>query len=152
MTGPQIKVKAFAVLLNQARAAHLVLRGTDSTKTPSDFHRLLGGHVEFGEAAIDAVRREIVEEAAAELRDPRRLGVLENRFVFEGQAGHEIVFVYSGRLDPPEPVPAGGGWLSDNDTAMWVEWRPLAADEPSIPLYPTGVEKLIADLVAAVRD
>jgi ADP-ribose pyrophosphatase YjhB (NUDIX family) len=121
MSGPQIKVKAFAVLLNQARDAQLVLRGTDSTKSPSDFHRLLGGHVEFGEASLDAVRREIMEEAAAELRDPRCLGVLENRFVFEGQAGHEIVFVYSGRLDPPEPVPAGGGWLSDNDTAMWVE-------------------------------
>jgi hypothetical protein len=62
------------------------------------------------------------------------------------------VFVYSGRLDPPEPVPAGGGWLSDNDTAMWVEWRPLAVDESSIPLYPNGVEKLVADLVAVVRD
>ena len=150
--GPQIKVKAFAVLLNQARDAHLVSRGSDATKTPTDFHRLLGGHVEFGEAAIDAIRREILEETAAELLDPRCLGVLENRFVYEDQPGHEIVFVYSGSLSPPEPVPDGGGWLSDNDVAMWVEWRSLVPDDTAIPLYPDGIETLIDTLVDVVRD
>jgi ADP-ribose pyrophosphatase YjhB (NUDIX family) len=149
MGASQIKVKAFAVLLNQTRDAHLVQRGTDST-SPRDFHRLLGGHVEFGEAAIDAVRREVIEETAAEVRDPRFLGVLENRFVYEGEAGHEIVFVYAGWWDPPEPVPAGGGWLSDNGVPMWVEWRQVV-DESSIPLYPDGAERLITDWVATVR-
>ena len=143
MSGPQIRVKAFAVLLNQARDAHLVWRGSDATKSPTDFHRLLGGNVEFGEAAIDAVRREITEETAAVLQDPHHLGVLENRFVYEGQPGHEIVFIYSGRLDPPDPVPASGGWLSDNDVPIWVEWRPLVTDETAPPLYPEGVERLV---------
>ena len=152
MRGPQIKVKAFAVLLNQARDAHLVQRASDATKTPTDFHRLLGGHVEFGEAAMDAIRREILEETAAELLDPQCLGVLENRFVYEDQPGHEIVFVYSGSLSQPEPVPDGGGWLSDNGDAIWVEWRPLASDGTTIPLYPDGVEKLIDTLVDNVRD
>ncbi len=152
MDGLQITVKAFAVLLNQARDAHLVQRGSDATTTPTDFHRLLGGHVEFGEAALDAVRREILEETAAELQDPRRLGVLENRFVYEDQPGHEIVFVYSGSLCPPEPVPDGGGWLSDNGAAIWVEWRSIATHGATIPLYPAGVERLIDALVANVRD
>ena len=151
MSRPQIRVKAFAVLLNAARDAHLVWRGSDSTKAPTDFHRLLGGHVEFGEAAIDAIRREIIEETAAELRDPQCLGVLENRFVYEGQPGHEIVFVYSGLLDPPEPVSAEGGWLSDNGAAIWAEWRPFVAHDTPIPVYPDGVEQLIADLVETVR-
>jgi ADP-ribose pyrophosphatase YjhB (NUDIX family) len=151
MRGPQIKVKAFAVLLNQARDAHLVQRASDARKAPTDFHRLLGGHVEFGEAAMDAIRREILEETAAELLDPQCLGVLENRFVYEDQPGHEIVFVYSGSLSPPEPVADGGGWLSDNGDAIWVEWRPLASDGTTIPLYPDGVEKLIDTLVDNVR-
>lgn len=145
-------MKAFAVLLNRARDAHLVQRGSDPTKTPTDFHRLLGGHVEFGEAATDAIRREILEETAAELLDPQCLGVLENRFVYEDQPGHEVVFVYSGYLCPPEPVPDGGGWLSDNGAAIWVEWRPLTADGTTIPLYPDGVEALIHTLVDIVRD
>jgi ADP-ribose pyrophosphatase YjhB (NUDIX family) len=146
MGGSQIKVKAFAVLLNQAADAHLVWRGKDRTKSPTDFHRLLGGHVEFGEAAIDAVRREIIEETAAELQEPQCLGVLENRFVYEDHPGHEIVFVYSGRFDPPDAVSAEGGWLSDNDAAIWVEWRPVVADAIAIPLYPTGVERFIEGL------
>jgi ADP-ribose pyrophosphatase YjhB (NUDIX family) len=145
MSGSVIKVKAFAVLLNEARDAHLVSRGHDATKSPTDFHRLLGGHVEFGEAAIDAVRREIIEETAAVLHDARCLGVLENRYVYEDEPGHEIVFVYSGRLDPPDPVPVGGGWLSDNDIPIWVEWRPLITDTNAIPLYPDGVDAMIAD-------
>ena len=152
MSVPRITVKAFAVLLNQARDAHLVSRGSDATKTPTDFHRLLGGHVEFGEASIDAVRREILEETEAELLDPQCLGVLENRFVYEDQPGHEIVFVYSGSLSPPEPVPEGGGWLSDNGAPIWVEWRPLTPDGTAIPLYPDGVEKLIDTVVDDVRD
>jgi ADP-ribose pyrophosphatase YjhB (NUDIX family) len=152
VSGPQIKVKAFAVLLNQARDAHLVWRGSDPTKSPADFHRLLGGHVEFREATTDAIRREILEETAADLQEPRLLGVLENRFVYDGEPGHEIVFVYSGSLNPPEPVPAEGGWLSDNDAPIWVEWRPLTADRPTIPLYPGGVETLIEALVANVGD
>jgi hypothetical protein len=59
--------------------------------------------------------------------DLQCLGVLENRFVYEGQPGYEIVFVYAGRLNPLEPVPDEGGWLSDNGAPIWVEWRLLAA-------------------------
>jgi len=145
MSADVIKVKAFAVLLNPGRDAHLVWRGSDDMKSPSDFHRLLGGHVEFGEATLDAVRREVLEETLAELLDPHLLGVLENRFTYQGQAGHEIVFVYSGRLDPPEPVPAAGGWLKDNDESIWVEWRPLVTEQSALPLYPEGVLDLIAE-------
>jgi ADP-ribose pyrophosphatase YjhB (NUDIX family) len=144
MTGVDIQVKAFAVLLNPSREAHLVWRGTDDTKVPLYFHRLLGGHVEFGEATIDAIRREIFEETEAELQDPRLLGVLENRFVYQHLPGHEIVFVYAGELDPPEPVPVAGGWLNDNDAPIWVEWRLLRGRPSAIPLYPDGVDRLIA--------
>lgn len=133
------------MLLNVTRDAHLVWRGSDDTKTPPDFHRLLGGHVEFGEAALDAVQREILEETSSELLNPQLLGVLENRFVYRGRLGHEIVFVYSGNLNPPEPVPANGGWRTDNQEHIWVEWRPVVTDRLALPLYPEGVQELMAE-------
>ncbi|MCA1710579.1 MAG: NUDIX domain-containing protein [Actinobacteria bacterium] len=139
----RIKVKAFAVLFNGTRDAHLVWRGSDDTRTPPDFHRLLGGHVEFGEPTVDAIRREVREETGCAFLDPRLLGVLENRFVYQQRPGHEVVFVYAGRLDPPEPVPATGGWLSDNDVPIWVDWRPLEPHLDQLPLYPAGVDVMI---------
>lgn len=143
MSRQTIKVKAFAVLLNGSRDAHLVWRGADATKTPSTFHRLLGGHVEFGEATLEAAQREVLEETGVELDDPVLLGVLENRFVYQEQPGHEIVFVYTG-VCASEPVPPQGGWLTDNGQAIWVEWRSvLDSADASPPLYPSGVQALI---------
>lgn len=147
----QIKVKVFAVLLNEAKDAHLVWRGTDETKPPDAFHRLLGGHLEFGEGTVDGVQREIAEETGASLRDPVLLGVLENRFVHLGEAGHEIVFVYTGSLDPPDVVAPDGGWLADNGEPIWVEWRRISDEDAGLPLYPLGTERLVADLVALRR-
>jgi len=144
----QIKVKAFVVLLDAAKAHHLVWRGTDATKEPSDFHRLLGGHVEFGETAEQAVVREVAEEVDAQLHEPRLLGVLENRFCYQNRPGHEVVFVYAGRLEPPDVIGEEGGTLYDNGEAIRVEWRPIDDVDCDVPLYPHGV----GDLLPAARD
>jgi ADP-ribose pyrophosphatase YjhB (NUDIX family) len=139
-----IRVKAMAYLPNAARTHHAVLKASD----PSDgqtFHRLLGGGVELGEGAEEAVVREIAEELRATLLEPRLLGVLENVFTYDGELGHEVVFVYGGRLAEGDVVPPEGGWFEDNGDPMWVEWRPCdLADDDATPLYPDGVGKLIA--------
>jgi ADP-ribose pyrophosphatase YjhB (NUDIX family) len=62
------------------------------------FYSPPGGGVEFGERAVDAARRELREELAAEVCGLTLLGVLENIFTFEGQPGHEIVFVFEARF------------------------------------------------------
>lgn len=138
----RIRVKAFAVLRNAARTHHLVLRAHDPAKG-QDFHRLLGGSVELGERSEAAVVREIAEELGATLLEPTLLGVVENVFEFDGEPGHEVVFVYAGSLAEGEHVPPGGGTYADNGVPMRVEWRPLHDTDLDVPLYPDGVVALL---------
>ena len=58
------------------------------------FYRALGGGVEFGEHSIDALQREFQEEIQAELTNIKYLACLENFFVYNGKAGHELIQLY----------------------------------------------------------
>ncbi len=71
----------------------LVFPGYDHVKEEK-FYRLLGGGIDFGETSLKAVKREIKEELAAELKDIRLEKVVENIFEYNGDKGHEICFVY----------------------------------------------------------
>jgi ADP-ribose pyrophosphatase YjhB (NUDIX family) len=137
-----IRVKAMAYLPNAAGTHHAVLRGHDP-QGDRVFHRLIGGGVELGERAAEAVVREVAEELHATLVEPELLGVVENIFTYDGEPGHEVVFVYAGRLAEGDVVPTDGGWYDDLGVPMWVEWRPLSApvegDDDTLPLYPDGL-------------
>src|SRR5690606_3322932 len=98
---------------NAEGTAHAVSLNAPTRENPGGFHRLIGGSVELGETHSEAIRREVEEELSATIADLRHLGVLENIFEMNGELGHEIVFVYSGRLDP-EP-PASGAALIESD-------------------------------------
>jgi ADP-ribose pyrophosphatase YjhB (NUDIX family) len=138
-----IRVKAMAYLPNAAGTHHAVLRGDDPAEGRT-FHRLIGGGVEHGERAVDAVVREVAEELHATLLEARLLGVLESIFTFDGEPGHEVVFVYAGGLAEGDVVPPEGGWYDDLGVPMWVEWRRCDASErDSLPLYPDGVGALL---------
>ena len=141
-----IRVKAMAYLPNAAGTHHAVLRGHDPDGDRV-FHRLLGGSVELGERSSVAIVREIAEELKATLVEPELLGVIENVFTFDGELGHEVVFVYAGRLVEGDVVPPEGGWYDDVGVPMWVEWRPIGApiegDADTLPLYPDGVGTLL---------
>ncbi len=75
----------------------LVSDGYDSVKQET-FYRPIGGGIEFGERAEEAMAREVREEVGLEVQDLSYLGVLQNLFTLEGEPGHEIVFVYDGRF------------------------------------------------------
>jgi ADP-ribose pyrophosphatase YjhB (NUDIX family) len=62
-----IKVKALALIVRPADGALLVSEGEDGSS--DGFARLLGGHVEFGELAVDALRREFREELDCDVAD-----------------------------------------------------------------------------------
>jgi 8-oxo-dGTP pyrophosphatase MutT (NUDIX family) len=106
----------------------------------------LGGGVEFGERAADAVRREMMEELGAELARVRLLGVLENIFTYEGRPGHEIVFVYRGWFADASLYERDELRWTESDGTEWLaRWMPLehfARGGP--PLYPAGVYALLS--------
>ena len=141
MSSPAIRAKAVCVCRRGGDI--LVGRAYDRVKRET-FYGPPGGGVEFGERAADAVRREFVEELDAELADVALLGVLENIYTYEGVPGHEITFVFEGRLTDPA--------LYERDEIEGVEqgmayvacWRPLDQFEGGgPPLYPDGLLALL---------
>lgn len=87
------KIRVIVLGLIQQGDRLFVAEGYDSIKQQT-FYRALGGGVEFGEASVDALRREFQEEIQAELTNIRYLGCLENLFMFNGNPGHELIQLY----------------------------------------------------------
>jgi ADP-ribose pyrophosphatase YjhB (NUDIX family) len=87
------RIRPIAICLFRHGNRMLVSEGFDRVKQ-SYYCRPLGGGIEFGESSRAAIVREIREEVGVEIENLQLLGVLENIFMYEGQPGHEIVFVF----------------------------------------------------------
>jgi len=111
------------------------------------FQRPLGGHVEFGEYAVDTIRREFLEEIGQVVTDVRLLGVLENIFGWQGGTEHEVVFIFAAAfLDEAAYEIEEQLIRDDTEPKNRVIWR--AADALSPPLYPAGLSELIASTLS----
>lgn len=139
------QIRPLAICLFSHEDKILIFKGHDPL-TGETFYRPLGGGIEFGEHSIETIRRELMEEISAEVKDLVYLGTLENIFTFNGTLGHEIVQVYDGVL-----VESGlyeqaviSGHEADANLSMKVVWKSL--DEfgsgKSI-LYPEGLLDLL---------
>jgi len=138
-TGKRQIIKAMAVIRRPRDGALLV---SEPVSGPDPlFQRPLGGHVEFGEYALDTVRREFREELGQELTDVRLLGVLENIFGWRGGTEHEVVFIFAAASASAAAYEIQEQRILDNQDRR-VLWRP--ADAVSPPLYPAGLPELIA--------
>jgi 8-oxo-dGTP pyrophosphatase MutT (NUDIX family) len=139
VTGKRQIIKAMAVIRRPRDGALLV---SEPVSGPDPlFQRPLGGHVEFGEYALDTVRREFREELGQELTDVRLLGVLENIFGWRGGTEHEVVFIFAAAFASAAAYAIEEQRILDNPDRR-VLWRP--ADAVSPPLYPAGLPELIA--------
>ena len=113
---------------------------------------LVGGGIEFGERAADAVVREFREEIGREVVVERLLDVLENIFMVGGQVGHEVVFVYAVAFasghEPPD-LAAIDARESDESryVARWLPLREVAAERYRI--YPDGLPRRLGNWLAA---
>jgi len=87
------RIRPIAICLFRNGNRILVSEGFDTIKQDY-YYRPLGGGIEYGESSREAVLREIQEELGVEVENLQLIGVLENIFIYEGQQGHEIVFVF----------------------------------------------------------
>jgi 8-oxo-dGTP pyrophosphatase MutT (NUDIX family) len=91
----RIKVKSLAWLENEGML--FVVKIFDTFKN-EDFYRPIGGTVEFGESALQALQREVAEEMNTRVSVIAAPLILENLFVCDGNPGHEIVYLYPCRF------------------------------------------------------
>jgi ADP-ribose pyrophosphatase YjhB (NUDIX family) len=119
--------------------AILVAPGFDTVKQQR-FYRPLGGEIEFGERAEDAVRREIREELGCEIEDVRLLGVSENLFTFLGAEGHELVWSFEARLADASLYRREVVIADEGGSAFEVHWVALDVFvRGEAPLFPDGL-------------
>ena len=131
-------VKAMAMIRRPSDGALLVQ--TDRCGG-AEFDRLLGGSVEFGERAADAIRREVVEETGHHVANVRLLDVVENLFTLGGVPGHEVVFVFGADFVDDRAYDFDESPLLDRPEVT-ARWRTPGATTP--PLYPVGVDAIVA--------
>lgn len=114
----------------------LVSKGFDSAKKEY-FYRVLGGSVNFFETGEVGVRREIREELQSEIDNLKLIDVIENIFTYEGDKGHEIVFLYSGDLSRDELYERNPIHVIEDTYEFDAEWIPTKDIlVGTIPLYP----------------
>ncbi|WOD39599.1 NUDIX hydrolase [Nodosilinea sp. E11] len=95
--GKKARIRPIAICLLRRGEEILVHESYDSVKGQG-FARPLGGGIDVGETSAAAAIREIKEELGADITGVNLLGIVENIFIYEGEPGHEIVFVYDGRF------------------------------------------------------
>jgi ADP-ribose pyrophosphatase YjhB (NUDIX family) len=134
-------IKAMAVIRRPRDGALLVSESDSGSEPP--FQRPLGGHVEFGEYAVDTIHREFGEEIGQVLTGVRLLGVLENIFPWRDGTEHEVVFIFGAAFASAAAYEIEEQLIRDDtEPKSRVLWRP--ADAVSPPLYPAGLTELIA--------
>ena len=148
---PSIRVVARGVLIHQGHV--LACEGLHPIDGRLQY-LLVGGGIEYGERAADAVAREFREEIGREVVVERLLDVIENIFMVGSQVGHDVVFVYAVVFAPghePPDLEAIDARESDGSRylARWLPVEDVAAGVHRI--YPDELpERLTAWLDAGL--
>lgn len=137
------RIRAIAVAIVRRGDEILVFEGFDRI-AGSYYYRPLGGGIEPGERAAEALAREFAEELQTEVTALRLRTVIENIFECDGRGGHEIVFAFECTLtdrsiyerDVIETTEADG-------TRLHVVWRSIDAFDDYHRLVPPALLPLL---------
>ncbi len=139
----RIRATALGIFRNGDRI--FVAEGYDPNKGET-FYRPLGGGIEFGERAEDAIVREMQEETGLEITNVRYLGLCENIFVYLGEPGHELVLLFEADFADSRIYDMEELNCQEIDgvpfTAVWKRLDEFGRGGNG-PLYPDGLIKLL---------
>ncbi len=139
-TPPQ-RIRPIAIALIEHGNHWLMMEVRDRNNTVKGY-RPVGGGLEFGETAVDALHREFREEVGWVPTDLELLKVVENHFRHNDVAGHEIVFVFRGNA-PEEARDINRHYdFLDGGVTTTVRWMGRK-DATAAPLFPIGIEVLM---------
>jgi ADP-ribose pyrophosphatase YjhB (NUDIX family) len=141
-----IRTLALAILLHRDHL--LCARGYDEVKQQT-FYRPLGGGVDFGERASEAVARELREEIDRAVEAVELLAVTENIFTFNGGAGHEVCFEYVTKFAlGAAPDDLSEVVCDEHGRSFTASWLPLAEVLGGMHVvYPEGLRERLAGWV-----
>lgn len=83
-----------------------------------DYYYLPGGHIEFGESAKEALKRELKEEANIAAKVGNLVGVVENFYQDKNAIRHEINLIFTASIRAAKISPA-----EDHINFRWVTLR-----------------------------
>lgn len=120
------QIRAIAICIFRKNDLILVSEGFDEIKQEY-YYRPIGGGIEYGETSSNALKREVLEEIGANITNEKFLGAIENIFTYNGDLGHEIVFVYDAEFADKSfyDKPSFLGW-EDNGVPFKLYWKPIS--------------------------
>ena len=137
-------IRAKAVCLFRQDDRVLLMQSFDPAKN-EHYLMPIGGGIEFGELAIDAIQREVMEEIQQPICNLQRLHILENIFTFDAQQGHEIVFIYSAdfvQTDIYQMEQIRG--VETSGLIYFATWySQIQLESLAYPVYPKGIEPFL---------
>ncbi|HEV8157915.1 MAG TPA: NUDIX domain-containing protein [Pyrinomonadaceae bacterium] len=139
------RIRPIAICLFRNENRILVSEVFDKIKQDY-YYRPLGGGIEYGESSREAVLREIREELSVEVENLKLIGVLENIFIYEGQQGHEIVFVFDAEFTDKSlyKLDEIDGYEQEANVRFKAKWYSLSEFEKSSDrLVPEELAKLL---------
>jgi 8-oxo-dGTP pyrophosphatase MutT (NUDIX family) len=119
-------IRPLAICIFKNEDSILVAEGFDSVKK-DHYYRPIGGGIEYGEPASEAIKREVYEEIEADITNLNYVGTVENIFTYNGDLGHEIVMVYEAEfVDQTIYHKQSFAGKEDDGTEFRLVWLPMS--------------------------
>jgi len=138
------QIRAIAICVFRKGDSILVSEGFDEVKG-NHYYRPIGGGIEYGETSSQAIKREVQEEIGANIKNLNYLGTIENIFTYNGDLGHEVVFVYDAEFIEKSfyEKPSFFG-QEDNGVIFKLLWKPISEfTNNKLVLVPDGLVDLL---------
>ena len=125
------------------RGDEILVSETPDTVKGDTFWGPPGGGIEFGETATQAAEREVLEELGLKIGSLHQMGVLENIFEYEGQPGHEILFVMAATFQDERLYAQAEINGIEHSRPFRLTWERIQRFERERRLVPNGLFSLL---------